>query len=234
MNIAGLVRSSLIDFPGLVSAVIFTPGCNFRCPWCHNAELARAPVDPPPTCPMDSVLAFLESRRGKLGGVVISGGEPTLQAALEGFCATLRSMDFAVKLDTNGTNPDLLDRLLDRGLVTSVAMDVKGPPEHYVAMTGIPKVPLDRIERSMAILKDRATGPVGSIQAEFRTTIMEPMFDEQCLLGMADWIPKGIRWRLQGFTAQHGMLEPLFAGQEPTAERLAGLQALVDAARSSR
>ena len=233
MNIAGLVRSSLIDFPGLVSAVIFTPGCNFRCPWCHNAELARAPVDPPPTCPMDSVLAFLESRRGKLGGVVISGGEPTLQAALEGFCATLRSMDFAVKLDTNGTNPDLLDRLLDRGLVTSVAMDVKGPPEHYVAMTGIRRFPGQ--DRALDGDPQRPGDRSGRVhQAEFRTTIMEPMFDEQCLLGMADWIPKGIRWRLQGFTAQHGMLEPLFAGQAPTAERLAGLQALVDAARSSR
>jgi len=231
MNIAGLVPSSLIDFPGLVSAVVFTPGCNFRCPWCHNAELARAPADSPPTHCLDAVFAFLESRRGILGGVVITGGEPTLHAELEGFCATLRSMDFSVKLDTNGTNPALLERLLDLELLAYVAMDIKGPAESYGSLTGVPGVPLDGIERSMAILKDHASAPTSTIRAEFRTTVMEPMFDERSLLGMADWIPKGIRWRLQGFTAQHGMLDPLFAGRAPTAERLVSLQALVDSAR---
>ncbi len=231
MKIAGLVRSSLIDFPGRVAAVIFTPGCNFRCPWCHNAELALTPHTAPPAHSLGEVLDFLESRRGLLGGVVISGGEPTLQPGLADCIEKVKTLGLGVKLDTNGTRPDILASLIENGLLEYVALDVKGPPEAYPALSGMPEAPLQAIERAMALLARHASTAKGHFRAEFRTTVMEPHLDEARLLGMAHWIPAGIPWRLQAFTPQHGILDPGFSGRPPTETRLAEMQALVDAAR---
>lgn len=153
MRIAGMQKLTLLDYPGLTAATVFTPGCNLRCPFCHNGELVadgRAPSEkgpkpadpaaaslPFPELAVDDVLSFLRSRRGLLDGVCISGGEPLLQPGLDDFCRALRELGFAVKLDTNGTLPDRLRALLDAGLVDYVAMDAKNAPERYAETSGL-------------------------------------------------------------------------------------------------
>ena len=134
MKIGGLQKVSLIDYPRRISAVIFTQGCNFRCPYCHNPEL----VDPTrygETLSEKEVLAYLEARRGKLDAVTLSGGEPTLQPDLLSFAGRIREQGYLIKVDTNGSRPDVLEKLLDAGLVDYLAMDIKGPPAKYQDIT---------------------------------------------------------------------------------------------------
>lgn len=233
MKIAGLVRSSLIDFPGRVAAVLFTPGCNLRCPWCHNAALALKPDDLPSSYSPEEVLGFLETRRGLLGGVVISGGEPTLQPGLADYIKKIKALDLAVKLDSNGTRPEVLAELIEEGLLDYVALDVKGPLASYPLLSGIADVPLQAIQRSLEIIANAVGSEKYALKAEFRTTVMEPYLTEAALLQMADWLPQGIHWRLQGFTPRHGTLNPDFVCLSPTEKRLEEMQALVDAARTS-
>ncbi len=136
MRIGGFQPFSLSDFPGKTAAIVFTQGCNFRCPYCHNRELwslqGKAPL-----LVEDEVLAYLRRRVGQLDGVVLTGGEPTLQADLRSFILRLRSLGFLVKLDTNGCNPSLLEDLLSKNLIDFVAMDLKAPPEKYHILAGI-------------------------------------------------------------------------------------------------
>ena len=130
MRIGGLQQTSTLDFPGLVSAVVFTAGCNFRCPYCHNYQLVRAP-ESLLSLPADGVLARLRPFAGWIDGVVISGGEPTLHAGLAELCAAIKGLGFAVKLDTNGHRPQVVEALAARGLVDMVAMDLKAPLAGY-------------------------------------------------------------------------------------------------------
>jgi len=153
MKMGGLQKTSLLDFPGRVSALVFTQGCNFLCPYCHNPDLVLYGQEGPA---LADVLAFLAQRRKVLEGVVISGGEPTLHDGLFSFCATLRSLGYAIKLDTNGSRPEVLQQLLQARLVDYVAMDVKADPEHYPAALcarGVEK----NILRSMALLEESRT-----------------------------------------------------------------------------
>lgn len=128
MRIGGLHKTTLLDFPGKVSALIFTQGCNFHCPYCHNPDLLAYNAE---TVTQEDVITFLQSRRAVLEGVVLSGGEPTLQADLQSFCAAIKNLGYAVKLDTNGSNPQVLKQLLQAGLVDYVAMDIKANPAQY-------------------------------------------------------------------------------------------------------
>jgi pyruvate formate lyase activating enzyme len=234
MVIAGLVKSSLIDFPGKVAAVIFTPGCSFRCPWCHNPELALQPAQSIPKYTVEEVLNFLKTRRGLLGGVVLTGGEPTLQAGLTDFCLTLRGLGFAIKLDTNGSRPKVLTALLKAGLLDMVALDVKGPPELYPELSGLSQeaLALEDIEDSMHVLAHWSRDKANTFSCEYRTTIMQPQLDESAIRRLAGWIPAGVDWRLQAFTPRHGMLDPNFVAYEPTPAQIAGLQALADSLRT--
>lgn len=255
MTIAGLVRSSLIDFPGRVTAVVFTPGCNFRCPFCHNADLAwsridgtmvptesglpeggglpggHAPSGKPVLLDENEVLAFLRRRAGKLGGVVISGGEPTLQPDLALFLEKLRGLGLAIKLDTNGSRPDMLAAILARGLVDMIAMDIKGTRADYAELTGLGRdaLPWPAIERSIALIAADARRQTAKatdsarpeFRHEFRTTVMEPHFDETAIRELRAFLPPGVPWRLQAFTGKHGMLDASFAGCEPAPADLA-------------
>jgi len=142
MIIGGLQRFSLIDYPGKISAILFTRGCNFRCPYCHNPEL----VDPQRYAEPwqeEEYWAFLQSRTQKLDAVVVTGGEPTLQEDLEPFLEKIRKMGFLIKLDTNGSNPDVLKDLLSANLVDYIAMDIKAPLEKY---SEVAKVPIDKTD----------------------------------------------------------------------------------------
>ncbi|MCX7816670.1 MAG: anaerobic ribonucleoside-triphosphate reductase activating protein [Syntrophales bacterium] len=134
MKIGALKRVSLIDYPDVISAVIFTQGCNFRCPYCHNPELVLSEYFETPIDEV-SVLSFLERRRGKLEGVVITGGEPTIQRNLQSFLKRIRGKGYLVKVDTNGSRPDVMRKLLERGLVDYVAMDIKSSFDRYRTVT---------------------------------------------------------------------------------------------------
>jgi len=167
MVIGGLQKVSLIDFPGKVAAVIFTRGCNFRCPYCHNPEL----VDPDRyVSPLDeeSVLLFLQSRVDRIQGVVISGGEPTIHEDLADFARRVRSLGYAVKLDTNGSSPRVLEELLADHLVDYIALDVKAPPDRYAEIARA-QVDAESIRRSIRLLiRSR-------VPHEIRTTYAEPL-----------------------------------------------------------
>lgn len=164
MLIGGFQKSSLLDYPGQISAIVFTQGCNFRCPYCHNPELINFSKD----SPVDEsfVLEFLESRKGKLDAVVITGGEPCLQKDLIDFIKKIKEMNFLVKLDTNGSKPELLEELLNEKLIDYVAMDIKAPIEKYSEIAGA-QVDTENILRSIELLK------TSKVEYEFRTTVVK-------------------------------------------------------------
>lgn len=162
IRIGGFQPVSLVDFPGRVASVVFFQGCSFRCPWCHNPTLVH-PYLFGETIPEEAVLERLERRREKVGGVVLTGGEPTLQTGLPGFLRRVRDLGFATKLDTNGAQPETLRRILSDGLADFVAMDLKAPWERYDEACGT-RVDIDAVRASLSIL--RASG----IPHHLRTT----------------------------------------------------------------
>jgi pyruvate formate lyase activating enzyme len=191
MKIGGFQKVSLIDYPGRISAVVFTQGCNFRCPFCHNPEL----VDPgrfEDLIPQKEILSFLERRRGRLDAVVITGGEPTMQPALVPFIIQLKAMGFQVKLDTNGALPDRLEEMLDRKLLDYVAMDIKAPLERYGEVTKT-KPDQQLIRRSISLIM--ASG----LDYEFRTTAVKSLLGPADIEQIGRLIPGAKRFVLQKF-----------------------------------
>ena len=211
MNLAGFQATTLIDFPGRVAATLFAAGCNFRCPFCHNAELV-IPERVRELSPVDSerVLEELERRRGFLDGVVLTGGEPTLQEDLGDFIARLRGLGFLVKLDTNGSRPEVVRSLVDDELVDYVAVDVKAPPNRYAEFAGV-EVPADAIERTVTILRE------SRVEYEFRTTVA-PGLAEDDLEAIAAWLRPARRYVLQAFRVPgepgKALLDPSWATRE--------------------
>ncbi|MBN1933207.1 MAG: anaerobic ribonucleoside-triphosphate reductase activating protein [Anaerolineae bacterium] len=191
MHIKGWVKSTLLDYPSQVATSLFCGGCNLHCPSCHNRDLVLSPYDLP-DIPEAEVLAFLEKRRGLLDGVVISGGEPTLQPDLPEFCRQVREMGYLVKLDTNGYRPDVLGRLLDDRLLDYVAMDLKAPPIRYDLLAGI-EVDMRLIQRSVDLLKG------GEIDYEFRTTVVPGLLAAEDIESIVRWVSGARRYFLQQF-----------------------------------
>ena len=152
MEIHGLQKMTLLDYPGKVACTVFLGGCDFRCPFCHNGELVTQLY--PPQMNDEELLAFLKKRQGLLDGVCITGGEPLLRPELEPLLKHIKALGYPVKLDTNGTHPDRLKRLVEQGLVDYVAMDVKNSPERYGQTAGIPNLDLMPIRESVAFLLD--------------------------------------------------------------------------------
>ncbi len=190
MKIAGIEKFSLIDYPGMLAAVFFTPGCNYNCFYCHNRALIHTHASLP-SMDTEVALTWLDERQGFLDAVVITGGEPTLQPGLADFIRTVRARGYLVKLDTNGSKPDLLAELMAEGLLDYVAMDVKAPPERYEEMCGVP-VDLTAIETGIQLLLD------GSVNHEFRTTVV-PQLTEADIIAVAKWIRGADRYVLQQF-----------------------------------
>lgn len=202
MKIAGLQKMTLLDFPGKVACTVFLPGCNFRCPFCHNFELVTGAL--PPLMEEAELLAFLKKRQGLLDGVCVSGGEPLLQAGLPALLREIKKLGLAVKIDTNGTSPDVLAALIGEGLVDYVAMDVKHAPERYgeaigaaeAAPSDIPPVAppvLDAVRRSVALLLE------GRVDFEFRTTVVAGLHDAASIRAIGAWIRGAPRYFLQPF-----------------------------------
>lgn len=191
MLIHGLQKMTLLDFPGKVACTVFLGGCDFRCPFCHNAEIICGEAKPL----MDDTefLAFLGKRRGLLDGVCITGGEPLLRDETAIFMRAIRDMGFMVKLDTNGSHPARLASILEEGLADYVAMDIKNTPERYAETAGAPNLDLGAIRESVALLMD------GKTAYEFRTTVVKEFHDEASFHGIARWIAGAKRYFLQSF-----------------------------------
>jgi pyruvate formate lyase activating enzyme len=190
MKIGALQKISLIDYPGRISAIVFTQGCNFRCPYCHNPEL----VDPGqygPILPEEEVFSFLERRRGKLEAVTVTGGEPTLQTDLERFLQQIKEMGYLAKVDTNGSNPTMLERLIRGRWVDYLAMDVKGPLHKYGQIAKA-KVATAMIRRSIELITS------SGIEHEFRTTVVRSQLDKEDLIATAKLLKRGL-YVLQSF-----------------------------------
>jgi pyruvate formate lyase activating enzyme len=213
VRLKGWVRTSLIDFPGRIATVLFTGGCDFRCPMCHNADLVLRPQDVP-DLPEEEVWAFLSRRTRLIDGVVITGGEPTLQPDLIPFVQQIRALSLNVKLDTNGYRPDVLAALLGDGLVDYVAMDVKAPPEKYPCLTGRPDLDVARVVRSVALLRK------SDVSYEFRTTVVPGWLTGADIEEIARWVSGARRYVVQQFRPFH-TLEPALERVTPyPADRL--------------
>jgi pyruvate formate lyase activating enzyme len=170
--IKGLQKLTLLDFPGVVAATVFLGGCNLRCPFCHNASLV-IPEKYGETIPDEEFFEFLESRKGRLQGVCVSGGEPTLYPKISDFLGRIKEMGYLVKLDTNGTRPEVLSELIEKGLVDYVAMDIKNSPLRYGETVGISDFDPTPIAESAAILMS------GKVDFEFRTTVSRELHNEE-------------------------------------------------------
>lgn len=200
MIIGGLEKLSLIDFPGYLSAIIFTKSCNFRCHFCYNPMLVFAEgeselknIDEGPSLiPEEDLFLFLEERAGKLEGLVISGGEPTLQADLKDFIIKVKKIGYKIKLDTNGTNPEKVADLIKNGLLDYVAMDLKAPFDKYEKVIGV-KTDIEKIKKSVDLLIK------GNIPYEFRSTLVPGLVDESEILEMSKNISGAKLWYLQKF-----------------------------------
>ena len=204
MILGGLQKTTLIDFPGKIAATVFTSGCNFFCGWCYSSELVTPEkIKKHPIIPEQEVLAFLESRKGLLEGVVICGGEPTLQKDLPEFIKKIKDMGFLVKLDSNGSNPAMLDNLINDKLIDYVAMDIKTFKENYFSVLN-GKVVVDDIQKSIDILKN------SGIDYEFRTTVVPTIHEKEDFIKIAQWIGgPDIKYYLQKFRGEK-TIDPSF------------------------
>lgn len=184
MNIGGFQPFSLSDFPGRVSALVFTQGCNFRCPYCHNRSLI--PLDAPASISFTQwrIMEFLTLRQDQLDGVVITGGEPTLQPDVADFAREVKSMGLEIKLDTNGSRPDMLEPLLKEGILDHVAMDIKAPLETYDRLSGV-SIDNEKIMDSIRLI--RSSG----IEHEFRTTAIDHLLTDNDLAIIKNLVPEG-------------------------------------------
>lgn len=190
MRISGLQKTTLLDYPGKVACTVFLAGCNLRCPFCHNASLVVRPAES--VIEEDEFFAFLRKRKGILDGVCITGGEPTLRSDLPEWIARIKAMGYLVKLDTNGTNPELLKQLIAGGLVDYVAMDIKSAPSRYREICGGVDV-LDAVKQSATLLMN------GPVDYEFRTTCVSPFHDEEVMDGIGRWLAGAKQYYLQEF-----------------------------------
>jgi pyruvate formate lyase activating enzyme len=208
--IKGLEKNSLIDYPGKVSAVVFLAGCNFRCPFCHNRELVLEP-EGMESIPEAEVLQLLKERKKWLDGVVVSGGEPTLHKGLPGFLGKIKGLGYPVKLDTNGTNPQMLKEVMDKGLVDYIAMDLKAPLEKYEKSTGV-KAGTEKISESIKIIISSGIGH------EFRSTVLPALHTKEDVQEMARMVEGGRKFYLQQFRPKN-TVDPAFERMKPFSEK---------------
>jgi pyruvate formate lyase activating enzyme len=192
MIFGGLQKNSLIDFPGKVSCVLFLPGCNFDCPYCHNPDLAKGKTATPFPLDEERVYSFLDRHKGFLDGVVISGGEPTLQKELLALCNDVKQMGYLVKLDTNGSRPQVIESLIEGGLVDYIAMDIKTNPFQYAPFIKKDLNP-DHLLTSIRLIMN------SSVDYEFRTTCVKPIVDEKEIENIAMLIAGAHSYVLQRF-----------------------------------
>ena len=204
MNINGLQKLTLLDYPGRTACTVFLAGCDMRCPFCHNSELisGNAPVELTDT----DLLEFLKKRKGLLDGVAFTGGEPTLRRELPDLMKKIKDMGYGVKLDTNGNHPDMLKHILDNGLADYVAMDIKNSPERYAQTIGLDSFDMEPVYKSIELLLS------SGIDFEFRTTVVDQLHDEESFTKIGPMIEGAPRYFLQPFTDRDSVI---FSGFTP-------------------
>lgn len=193
MKISGIQKTTLLDFPGKIACTIFTGGCNFRCPFCHNASLVVQDS-------FEEIISnndffdFLNKRKGILDGVCITGGEPLIQSEIFEFIEKIKELGFLVKLDTNGSIPKMLKKLVENKLVDYVSMDIKNSKENYAKTAGIPYIDIEKINESVEFLMENNT------DFEFRTTLVNGIHTKNDILKISEWIAGNEKYFLQVFS----------------------------------
>ncbi len=205
MYINGFQKLTVLDYPGKVACIIFTPGCNFRCPFCHNAALVTH-IDKDTYINEEEVLSYLRKRQGILDGVVITGGEPLLQDGIEEFIGKIKELGYSVKLDTNGSFPEKLISLVEKGLVDYVAMDIKNSKAKYMTTIGVNNIHMESIEKSVDFLLQN------KVDYEFRTTIVDGFHTIDDIQDIVVWIKGAHKYFLQNFVDSGDLIE---AGLSP-------------------
>lgn len=201
MLINGFQKLTILDYPGKVACIVFTPGCNFRCPFCHNASLVTH-IDKDTYLDVDEVLSYLKKRQGLLDGVVITGGEPLLQDGIEEFIAAIKALGYCVKLDTNGSFPEKLISIVEKGLVDYVAMDIKNSKEKYAETIGVEDFDITPIEKSVEFLLQN------KVDFEFRTTIVDGFHTSDDIQDIVVWIKGAHKYFLQNFVDSGDLIKP--------------------------
>ena len=207
MLIGGLQKMTMLDYPGKVACTIFTYGCNFRCPFCHNATLV---IDEASLIPKEEVLSYINKRKGILDGVVVTGGEPLLQNDIIDFLRELRESGLLIKLDTNGSYPEKLKEIIDLGLVDYVAMDIKNSRDKYEITTGT-KIDIKKIEKSVQILMENR------VDYEFRTTVVKEYHEMDDFYQIGEWLRGAKRLFLQPFKDSENLIGENLQSHTPQA-----------------
>lgn len=211
MQIHGFNKSTLLDYPKHLAATVFVGGCNMRCPFCHNASLVLRP-DTQPTIDPKDILAYLSKRKNILEGVCITGGEPTLYKEITSFICQIKELGFKVKLDTNGTNPDLIKCLVANKLIDYIAMDIKNSKEKYKITSGSKALPLENIEESVSFLLSN------KVDYEFRTTVISELHTDTDMYSIGMWIKGAKAYYLQAYKDSGDIIAPGFTS--PSKETL--------------
>lgn len=192
MNVNGFIKTSLLDFPGIVATTIFTGGCNFNCPFCHNGDLVKEHQSLPKIM-TDDIINHIKKRKGLIDGICISGGEPTLQKDLIDFMKKVKDYDIKIKLDTNGYNPTVLQKIINLGLVDYVAMDIKNSPDKYAKTCGLKILDYSLIDESINTLM------LNNLDYEFRTTVIKEFHTKEDILLIADRLKGSQKYCLQQY-----------------------------------
>ena len=205
MEFHGLNKLTLLDFPKHLACTVFTGRCNLRCPFCHNAGLVLHP-ETEPQLSQDFVLSFLEKRQGALEGICITGGEPTLQPDLLPFLEKCHALGYLVKLDTNGTRPDVIKEALERNLLDYIAMDIKNAPSRYAETVGLSSVRFSAFEESVALIRN------SGLPYEFRTTVVREFHTKEDFLAIGEWLQGAKCYALQAFEDSGNLITPGLSG----------------------
>lgn len=204
MRIVGLMKTTLLDYPGKVASTLFTGGCNFRCPYCHNGDLVLS-HNTMDAYSEEEIFKHLNKRKNTLDGVCITGGEPTLQTELPSFIRKVKSLDLLIKLDTNGTNPAMLKSLLEEGLLDYVAMDIKHSKEKYNEVACMDNLNLESVEESVNLLMN------SGIEYEFRTTVTRELHKKEDFHNIGNWINGAKAYFLQPYKESEQVINKVFS-----------------------
>ena len=218
MRICGLNKTTLLDYPGKVAATVFLGGCNFRCPFCQNGTLVLAP-EKEPAIAEEEVLSFLKKRRGILDGVCVTGGEPTLAKELPDFLKKIKELGYSVKLDTNGSRPEVMKALAAEGLVDKFAMDIKSSKESYGKVCGLERFDPAPVVESAEFLMN------GNVEYEFRTTVVRELHDEEDFRRIGEWLSGAKAYYLQAYRDSEAVIKPGFSPY--TEEEMKGFQEIL-------
>jgi pyruvate formate lyase activating enzyme len=210
MKLGGFQKTSLLDYPDTISAIIWTIGCNFRCPFCYNKDLVLSNVG---TIPEEEILGFLINRKGLLEGLVISGGEPLMQKDVLEFVEKVKKIGYLIKIDTNGMFPEKLKELIGKKLIDYIAMDVKAPKNKYDKLSGV-KTDIKKIEKSIEIIRNSAP------DYEFKTTFTPKLLKKEDIISIAKWLKGSKRFYLQQFKNDAILVSTQLQNYEPYSKEI--------------